>query len=66
MKGLGTRGVVYGALAYFPFALILLAVPTMSGLLIYTFAAWAMLAVTKERTGFPFRGVTVFGISLCR
>lgn len=56
MKGLGTRGVVYGALAYFPFALILLAVPTMSGLLIYTFAAWAMLAVTIRKNWFSVPG----------
>lgn len=56
MKGLGTRGMVYGALAYFPFALILLAVPTMSGLLIYTFAAWAMLAVTIRKNWFSVPG----------
>ena len=56
MKGLETRGMVYGALAYFPFALILLAVPTMSGLLIYTFAAWAMLAVTIRKNWFSVPG----------
>lgn len=42
----------YGALAHFPFALILLVIPTMSGLLIYSFAAWAMLAVTIRKNWF--------------
>ena len=56
MKGLGTRGMAYGALAYFPFALILLVIPTMSGLLIYSFAAWAMLAVTIRKNWFSVPG----------
>lgn len=56
MKGLGTRGMVFGALGYFPFALILMVIPTMSGLLIYTFAAWAMLAVTMRKNWFSVPG----------
>lgn len=56
MKGLGTRGMVFGTFGYFPFALILMAIPTMSGLLIYTFAAWAMLAVTMRKNWFSVPG----------
>ena len=52
MRGRGTRGMVFSVLGYLPFALILMAVPAISGLLIYTFASWAMLTVAVGKGWF--------------
>lgn len=52
MKGLGARGILLSVLGYLPFALILLMVPTLSGLLIYSASAGVMLAAAIRKNWF--------------
>lgn len=52
MKGLGTRGILFSILGYLPFALILMLVPALSGLLIYSAAAGVMLAAAIRKNWF--------------
>lgn len=52
MKGLGACGILFSILGYLPFALILLMVPTLSGLLIYGASSGVMLAAAIRKNWF--------------
>lgn len=52
MKDRGRRGIVFCVLAYVPYAVILLRVPTLSGFLIYSFTAWVLLMTAVQKNWF--------------
>lgn len=54
MYSQGFRGLILSALAYFPPALILLAIPTISGWVLYTVSALILLSLCVKHSWFGF------------
>ncbi len=54
MRSQGLRGLILSALAYFPPALILLAIPTISGWILYTVSTLILLSLCVKHSWFGF------------